>query len=140
VAAYTFKPGKHGQAKKQHVMGYTKSEQIQEMFRKCRGNSGLDDETIESVCEKIENFSNTTTFSTYYSSFKHFLEWAGQHGVEPWSVTEASLAKYVRCRLDENVAVQTIKVGLSGVRKFSKLFGWKIADADAVISFLFTQS
>lgn len=59
----------------------------------------LDAETIEMVCDKMDNFSNTTTFSTYYSSFKHFLDWSLQNEVVPWAVSTAVLAKYVRCRL-----------------------------------------
>ena len=75
------------------------------MFRECRGTTDLDDETIEYVCKSLDTFSENSTFKTYYSSFKYFLEWCSVHEVNPKVVTESGLCRYVRGRLEDNVCV-----------------------------------
>lgn len=69
------------------------------MFRSSRGISDLDEETVEFVCGKIDSFADSSTFATYYSSFKSFLDWCLAEEIAPWNVTTAVLCKYVRYRL-----------------------------------------
>jgi site-specific recombinase XerD len=53
----------------------------------------------------LDTFSENSTFKTYYSSFKHFLEWCSVNEVNPKVVTESGLCRYVRGRLEDNVSV-----------------------------------
>ena len=68
------------------------------------------------------------------------MDWCNQNEVNPKLVTTRELNRYVRNRLEAGVNVQTVKGGLSGIRKFTELFGWEFADADAVLKFMFTES
>jgi hypothetical protein len=99
VVAYGFQPGLHRPAKRVKVAGSSRSEQIKEMFRASRGMTDLDEDTIEFVCQKIDTFALNSTFNTYYSSFKLFLEWCLAEEIVPWNVTKEILCKFVRHRL-----------------------------------------
>lgn len=87
----------------------TKMEQIKAMFRECRGTTDLDEDTIECLCSQLDGWWENSTFKTYWSSFKHTLEWCITNEINPKVITEVGSCCYVRGGLEDNVSVQAIK-------------------------------
>lgn len=53
----------------------SKVDRLKTLFRGLVANEPLDAVTIEYICEMIDSFSLTSTFSTYYSAFVNFVDW-----------------------------------------------------------------
>ena len=73
----------------------------------------------------VTSFVDTTTFKSYWSSFRGYMRWCASEGVAVRSITADELTGFVAYRLHKgSVTPSTVAGDLSGIRKFADLLGW----------------
>ena len=91
--------------------------------------------------DAVTSFVDTTTFKSYWSSFRGYVRWCASKGVAVWSITANELTSFVACQLHQGgVMPSTVARDLSCICEFVNLIGWEFPCNHTTICFLLRES